>query len=59
MLLQKGLVKVIVSDDKKKAVAVEVNAETDSLQRTKNSRLTLHRLQSRLWKQKQQISMLS
>ena len=30
-----------------------------SLQRTKSSRLMLHRLQNRQWKQKQQISMHS
>ena len=54
-----GIVMLKVAEDSKKAVAVEVNAETDFVAKTKNSRHTLHRLLSRLWKQKQQISMHS
>ena len=55
-----GIVMLKVAEDGKKAVAVEVNAKlTISLQRMRNSRVTLLRLQSRHWRLRQQISMHS
>ena len=54
-----GIVMLKVAEDSKKAVAVEVMLKLTSLLKTKNSRHMLHRLLSRHWKQKQQISMHS
>ena len=54
-----GLCKTLVSADEKKAVVVEVNAETDFVAKNENSRAMLHRLQSRLWIQKQPMWKLS
>ena len=54
-----GLCKTLVTEDGKKAVVVEVNAETDSLQRTRSSRAMLQMLQHRHLTQQQLISMLS
>lgn len=52
-----GIVMLKVAEDGKKAVAVEVNAETDFVAKNDNSRDMLHRLQSRLLRQVLQILM--
>ena len=54
-----GLVKVIVSDDKKKAVAVEVNAETDFVAKNEKFQAYVAQVAEQAMEQKQQMSMLS